>query len=332
MAESGPVCLAVAQHDAALAALARGRLQDARLLGAAAVDAAIATFGPDSPDLANVILTCADIEETAGDFGTARALAERAAGIAEPLAETCDPALMSLWVDIELMCARMLLNHAAFELADARLAAALRISRRILAADDHTVLSIHNLRGVTAKYRGRFDDAATHYEHIRVVLDVEPVRDRQALAVLLHNLGGLAHARGRIAEGLAHAQRGLEFRIDAVGDDDPDVACDLNAIGALHHDSGDTTAAVSCYQRALRIFESALGADHYEVGMTCANLAVSTAESDTTEARRLYERSLRILHSTLGTSHPDVALVQHNLAVLPAGAGDAESSSQRTRR
>ncbi|ORA36211.1 tetratricopeptide repeat protein [Mycobacterium aquaticum] len=328
MAESGPVRQAAAQHDAALAAMASGRLKDARVLGAAAVDSAIAAFGPDSPDVANVILTCADIEEAAGDFAAARALAERAAEIAEPLAETRDAALMSLWVDIELVCARMLLNSAAFELAYARLAAALHISHQILDADDTTVLSIHNLRGVTAKSCGQFDAAAAHYAHIQAVLDVEPVTDEQALAVLLHNLGGLAHARGRFAEGLAHARRGLELRIEAVGDDHPDVACDLSAIGALHHDSGDPTAAVSCYRRALEIFESALGADHYEVGMTCANLAVSTAASDTAEARRLYERSLRILQSTLGSTHPDVALVQHNLAVLLAGQGDVDAAKQ----
>ncbi|OBC15499.1 hypothetical protein A5784_28585 [Mycobacterium sp. 852013-50091_SCH5140682] len=326
MTESGPAGLAVAQHDATLAALAGGRLHDARLLGVAAVDAAIAAFGPDSPDLANVILTCADIEEAAGDFVAAQALAERAAGIAEPLAHTCDAALMALWVDIEVACARMLLHRGAFELTDTRLAAALRISRRTLSADDPAVLSIHNLRGVTAKYRGQFDDAATHYERVRIVLDVDPVADKQALAVLLHNLGGLDHARGRVVDGLVHAQRGLGLRIDAVGEDHPDVACDLTAIGALHHDSGDPTAAVSCHRRALRIFENALGAEHYEVGMTCANLAVSTAATDSAEARRLYERALRILQSTLGPTHPDVALVQHNLAVLLAGEGDVDAA------
>ncbi|GAS88254.1 tetratricopeptide repeat protein [Mycolicibacterium brisbanense] len=326
MTESGPVGLAVARHDAALAALASGRLDRARSLGASAVDTAIAAFGPDSPDVANVILTCADIEEAAGDFVAAQALAERAAAIAQPLAHTCDPALMSLWVDIEVACARILLTLGSFELANARLATALSISRRILGADDPAVLSIHNMRGVTAKYRGHFDAAATHYEHVRAVLDIEPVVDKQALAVLLHNLGGLAHARGRVVEGLVHARRGLELRIAAVGSDHPDVACDLTAIGALHHDSGDPTAAVSCYRRALRIFEKSLGAEHYEVGMTCANLAVSTAATDPVEARRLYERALRILRSALGAGHPDVALVQHNLAVLLAGEGDVDAA------
>lgn len=150
------------------------------------------------------------------------------------------------------------------------------------------MLSIHNMRGVTAKYAGRFEDAAAHYQHNRAVLDVEPVADTGPLATLLHNLGGLDHSRGRVAEGLAHAERGLLLRIEALGDTHPDVARDLNAIGALHHDAGDTAAAEVAYREALRIFENTLSAEHYEVGMTCANLAVSTtAGGDLTAAGQL---------------------------------------------
>jgi tetratricopeptide (TPR) repeat protein len=329
MDESGPVRLAVAKHDAALEALDGGRMVDARLLAAMAVDAATVAFGPDSPDLANVVLTYADIEEAAGNFTAARAMAERAATIAAPLADTEDVELMPLWVDIEIACARICSTQGDFERADARLAAALIVASGVLAPDHDSVLSIHNMRGVTAKYAGHFDDAEEHYRRIRTALDVEPVADKQALAVLLHNLGGLAHSQGRVVEGLAHARRGLEFRIDADGENHPDVARDLNAIGALHHDAGDTAAAYTAYLRALRIFEDTLGVDHYEVGMTCANLAVtSSATGDTTAARQFYERGLRILQSTLGAAHPDAALVKHNFAVLLADQGDLDAAER----
>ena len=282
-----------------------------------AIDAATVAFGPDSPDLANVVLTHAEVEERAGNFSTARALAECAAAIAAPMVDSDDPELMSLWVDIEVACARMVCTQGCFDQAETRLAAALATATRVLAPDDPVMLPIHNMRGVTAKYAGRFADAQTHYELVRAELDVEPAADPQALAVLLHNLGGLAHSRGQVEEGLAHARRGLALRIAAVGDDHPDVACDLNAMGALHHDGGDASAAEGCYRRALEIFENTLGTEHYEVGMTCANLAVAAATSgDTDQARLHYERALRILESALGTAHPDVALVRRNLAVL----------------
>jgi tetratricopeptide (TPR) repeat protein len=265
--------------------------------------------------------------EAAADFAAAQVLAERAASVAAPLADTLDVALMSLWVGIEVVCARLLSTLGAFDLAEARLAAALGVASRVLADDDTSVLTIHNVRGVTAKYAGRFDDAAAHYGRVRAILEAEQIIDADALAGLLHNLGGLDHSRGRLAEGLAHAEHGLRLRIEAVGPDHADVARDLNAIGALHHDAGDTTAADSAYRRALEIFERSLGADHYEVAMTCANLAVSTAKAgDAVVARQLYERALAILESTLGAGHPDVALVQHNFAVLLADEGDLDAA------
>jgi tetratricopeptide (TPR) repeat protein len=323
MVVSGPAKLAIARHNAALEALDAGRVDDARRLSAIAAEAATAAFGPESPDLANVLLTCVDAAEFAGDHSAAQALAERAATVASPLAATDDTELMALWVDIEIAHARIFLAQGDFDQAEARLTDALLVASQVLADDDSSVLSIHDMRGVTAKHAGRFDDSAAHYARLRAVLDVEPVADEQGLAVLLHNLGGLAHSRGHVAEGLAHAQRGLKLRIGAVGEHHPDVAGDLNAIGALLQDAGDPQAAEAVYRRALRIFENTLGTDHYEVGMACANLAVTlAAASDPTEARHCYERGLRILQSTLSGTHPDVALVQHNLATLMASLGD----------
>lgn len=327
MDESGPAHLARARHDAALEALNDGRVDDARRLAAMAVEAATAAFGPDSPELANVLLTCVQAEELAGDSTAAQALAERAAKVASPLACTGDTELMALWVDIEVSHARICSSQGDFELADARLTDALIVAGRVLAPDDASVLAIHNMRGVAAKYAGRFDDAEAHYARLRAVLDVEPATDVHALAVLLHNLGGLAHSRGHVFEGLAHARRGLELRIAAVGEHHPDVACDLNAIGALLHDAGDAAAAEAAYRRALHIFENTLGTDHYEVGMACANLAVSLASAgDAAAARHCYERALRILRSALSATHPDVALVEHNLAALMASVGDLDAA------
>jgi tetratricopeptide (TPR) repeat protein len=278
-------------------------------------------------DVARRLAAEALAHEDAGDFAAAQELAERAASVAAPLTDTADHELMSLWVDIEVVCARLLSTLGAFDVAETRLANALAASTRLLADDHPSVLSIHNMRGITAKYAGRLDEAAAHYERIRAVLEAGPVTDADALAGLLHNLGGLDHSRGRVAEGLAHAERGLRLRIEAVGPDHPDVARDLNAIGALHHDAGSTAAADTAYRRAMEIFEKTLGADHYEVAMTCANLAVSTAKAgDAAVAWRLYERALGILVSSLGAGHPDVALVQHNFAVLLADQGDLDAA------
>lgn len=314
-------------QDATLKALEDGRLDDARRLAVETTDAAGAAFDSDSPDLANVLLTAAMAEEEAGEFTGALMLAERAAGVAATLVNTDDPELMSLWVDIELACARLLSTLGEFDRAETRLAATARAASRILGPEDQCVLAIHNLRGITAKYDGRFDDAEVHYHRILEVLERQRPVDEDVLAGLLHNLGGLDHSRGNLDKGLAYAERGLRVRLKARGRHHPDVARDLNAIGALHHDAGNAAAAEAAYREALEVFESTLGAQHYEVGMTCANLAVSAAASgDADHARRLYERALTILESSLGPTHPDVALVEHNLAVLLADHGELDQA------
>ena len=322
---SGAAALTVLQQ-AALGALDDGRLQDARRL-AAEINTATAAFGSGSPDLAHVLLTAAVVAEAVGEFRAAQTLADRAAAVAAPLVHTDDAELMSLWVDIEVACARLLCTLGEFNRAEARLAATAAAAGRILGPAEPSMRSVDNMRGVTAKYAGRFDDAETHYQRILAVLEAQSPVDEVALAAVLHNLGGLNHARGRVAEGLAYAERGLRLRIKAVGADHPDVARDLGAIGALHHDAGDLAAADAAYRRALGVFERALGATHYEVGMTCANLAVSAAAAgEPAEARRLYDRALTILEASVGAQHPDVALVQHNLAVLLADQGNLDAA------
>ena len=327
--EAHPMTQVRVLHDSAQSALKSGRLDDSRRLARETVQAAAAVFGPDSPDLANVLLTAAAAEEAAGDFRAAQTLADRAARVASPLVGADRADLLYLWVSIEVVCARLMVTLGEFALAEARLAAAMAAATRVLDHDDSAVLSIHNLRAITAKSAGRFADAEAHYMKVRAVLQAAPDVDEQALAVLLHNLGGLAHARGRFADGLVLAQRGLRLRVKAVGPDHPDVARDLNAIGALHYDAGETAAADAAYRQALEVFERTLGSDHYEVGMTCANLAVSTAAvGDATEAAQLYRRALTVLESSLGARHPDVALVQHNFAVLLANQGELDRSCE----
>jgi tetratricopeptide (TPR) repeat protein len=314
---------AVADHDDALAALESGRLDDARQFAARAVEGLIRTLGDDAPDVANALLTSASVEEAFGRFDLAHDRVARAAAIAEPLAETTDLELLGLWCDVQVRLASVRCTLGDFDAAEAGLRGALDVVADVLPPADPHVVAIHNQRGIAAKYSGRFDDAAASYQQVLDAWTAAGNPEPNEMAGLLHNLGGLEHARGRPAEGLEHARRGLALRRRTLGDDDPAVASDLNAIGALYRDAADAAEAERCYMEALTIFEAAYGPDHYEVGMTCANLAVAMADAgDVVVARGLYERALRILVAALGADHPDVALVQHNFAVLLADCGD----------
>src|SRR4029079_13323959 len=69
---------------------------------------------------------------------------------------------------------------------------------------------------VTYKYTGDFAAAEPLYQ--RALGIAEAAGEPRLAAVLCHNLGGLAHARGDFAEGVRWARRGIEVR-ESLGDD-----------------------------------------------------------------------------------------------------------------
>jgi hypothetical protein len=70
------------------------------------------------------------------------------------------------------------------------------------------------------------------------------------------------------------------------------------------------------------VFERSLGPDHYEVAITCNNLAGVVADRvELGEAEQLYRRALRIKEQLLGPDHPDVATTLLGLGSLIANRG-----------
>jgi tetratricopeptide (TPR) repeat protein len=76
------------------------------------------------------------------------------------------------------------------------------------------------------------------------------------------------------------------------------------------------------YQRALAIWEKALGPKNPDVVRSLNNLAVLyRSEGKYDGAERLYQRSLAIREKTLGPNHPDVATILENHAALLCKTG-----------
>lgn len=97
---------------------------------------------------------------------------------------------------------------------------------------------------------------------------------------------------------------------------------DLNALGALYHQAGRLGNASDAYRRALAVFEATYGTDHFEVAMTCANLAVLHGDQGRFRAAEvLGRRSLRILEAVLGPDHAEVGLTLLSLAAALDGQG-----------
>jgi tetratricopeptide (TPR) repeat protein len=162
---------------------------------------------------------------------------------------------------------------------------------------------VRNDLAVLLKYTGGFDEAAELYAAACEVLTARLGADDPEVASVLHNIGGLAHAAGRPADGEAAARRSVEIRDAAVGAEHPDSAGDSAALAAILAATGRHGEARALLDAALAVFERALGDDHYEVAVTLGNLAALDAQrGDLASAERRLRRALAIKELTIRTS------------------------------
>jgi tetratricopeptide (TPR) repeat protein len=304
-------------RDQALAALDSGDPLAALAMtgdGLAALRAAELDAGPDA---AAVLSARAEIEECLDRFADAAATSAAAIAILDHVTEAGD--------DEDCLLA------GEFAAAAARLGAVLDRASAAFGENSPAVVSAANALGVVHKTGGDFGAAQAAYQRAMAAAgdDADPL----ILAGLLHNLGGLAHARGDAAGGIPVAERGAALRTEALGAGHPDVARDLNALGALYHLAGRLDDAAAAYTKALAVFEKCYGPQHFEVAMTCANLAVLHGDQGRDAgAEALGRRSLAIFEAILGPEDAEVGLTLLNLAAAVADQGRAAEAAELAAR
>jgi tetratricopeptide (TPR) repeat protein len=113
----------------------------------------------------------------------------------------------------------------------------------------------------------------------------------------------------------------------------PEAARLLNRAARYLGDRALFATTEPLYQRALAIWEKALGPEHPDVAMSLNNLAaLYRNQGKYAEAEPLFQRAFAIWEKALGPEHPDVALSLNNLAVLYDNQGkyaEAEPLHQR---
>jgi tetratricopeptide (TPR) repeat protein len=116
------------------------------------------------------------------------------------------------------------------------------------------------------------------------------------------------------------AERSLSAALAAAekfGPQDRRLARSLNDLAVLCDEQGNYAKAEPLYERALKIREEALGANHPEVATSLYNLAgLYQSQGKYAKAEPLYKRSLEIRVKALGPNHPAVALCLENYAEL----------------
>jgi tetratricopeptide (TPR) repeat protein/predicted Ser/Thr protein kinase len=112
----------------------------------------------------------------------------------------------------------------------------------------------------------------------------------------------------------------------AVGTDDV-FAQYLNTLGILARDEGKHEEARGHHERALVIWERALGPEHPNVAGCFLNLGnAAYNQGKFEEARSYYERALAIREKVLGPEHPGVAASLNNLGMVERRQGKYEDA------
>jgi tetratricopeptide (TPR) repeat protein len=333
-ASDDPAGQALLLRDQALAALDGGDPAVALAIageGLAVLEAAGLGGGPDA---AAVLVARAEIEEALDRFEDAAGTATAAIVLLENVVtEGEDDDCVVLWCQAQERLAGLERLAGQFDVAATRLGAVLDRASAAFGEASPAVVAGANALGVVYKYAADFDAAQAAYQRAMAAAEGQGGPKPLILAGLLHNLGGLAHARGDFTAGIPLAERGAELRAETLGLAHPDVARDWNALGALYHLAGRFDEAARVYQQALAVFEDHYGLSHFEVAMTCANLAVLHGDQgNLREAESLGRRSLRIFEAALGPDDAEVGLTLLNLAAAVAEQGRRAEAAELTAR
>ena len=282
-----------------------------------------AAEGPRHPNVANALFELGQIHDAGERLASARngyrrALAILRAAMRRP---PVDSELIRLRLQARLRLGAVERSLGHYSAADRNYRSAYAEIERQIGPRDPDRVALLNDRGVLRKYQGRYGEAAAFYRRALRLLGRRA--NYEARAILHHNLGGVAHARGRYAAGEADGRRAVALREAALGPHHVDVAADVAALAALVEGVGRLDEAAALYQRALSVFRRRLGPRHSEVGLSLAGLAwVRKRQGDLAAADRLYRRSLAILEPVFGRGHTDVALTLANWASVLRQSGD----------
>ncbi|MEM9454537.1 MAG: tetratricopeptide repeat protein, partial [Myxococcota bacterium] len=90
---------------------------------------------------------------------------------------------------------------------------------------------------------------------------------------------------------------------------------------------GEYEEAKRYYNRALEVWEKALGADHSKVAMILNSLGmVNFEQGEYEEAKGYYKRALGIGKRALGAGHPNLVTSLNNLGMVSFGQGEYEEA------
>jgi tetratricopeptide (TPR) repeat protein len=207
-----------------------------------------------------------------------------------------------------------------------------RCTERLASDSPRTAVRLNEL-GVIGKRRGAFREAEAMYARALAIYELHGQVASANGAALMHNLAGLAHARGDAAGAELLARRGILIRAGLAQPDPRALAEDRAALAAILIDLGRLGEAAGLLRQVLRAYRAAYGPVHYEIAATLHNIgSLQFRAGRPLPAAGTLKRSLDMKASVLGDSHPDLAITLHNLACCALQLGDPRQASRDLHR
>ena len=229
--------------------------------------------------------------------------------------------------------ARALRAAGDYPVAAARLRAAIAQAETELGAAAPELVPALNELGMLGKYSGDHDEAAEAYDRaLRICVEHGKATGADAAAIL-HNLGGLAHARGDAPAAEALARRGISVRSTLRGADHLVRANDDAALAAILIDLGRFGEARAILTRVLAAYAQDRPRHQGEIAAALHNLgSVDFREGRFAEAAGNLRRAAAVKRTVLGRRHPDLAITLYNLACAQRQLGRAAAARGNLRR
>jgi hypothetical protein len=315
---------AVGWHEAACAAAGEGRLDEALSLARRALRGLAGSVGERHPDHANARLTLGRILQRRGQTRQALPHIVQAVTVLRR-SRSREPVVVELTVDALLAAASCQQALGAYAAGRPFARAALALALRRLGGSHVLSAAAHNQLGVLGKFLGRFAEAERHYAIALPIYQRAFGDSSREVAALLHNIGGLEHARRRFDRGEPPAREAVVIARRLWPASDPERLAHEVAHAGLLDGLGRQGESILVYRRALAVFTRCFGREHHEVACTLQNLAAAEhVIGRVRAAERHYVEACALLLRLRGPGDPDLALARHNLAILYRDTGQAE--------
>lgn len=185
---------------------------------------------------------------------------------------------------------------------------AIAAAEAALGPDAVECATLLNQLGMVGKFAGDFAEAEVAYRRALVV-QIGRGDAGAMTADILHNLAGLAHARGDAGSALALARRGIDVRRGLPSPNAGRLAGDRAALAAILIDLGRHAEARAMLHELLRG-----GRPRYDTAVALHNLGSSQYHQRSFgRAAITLHRALRLKRAELGPRHPDLAITLYNL-------------------